>query len=64
MIDTSGRLAKFDGRSVHWVRRYEGERFSLVWYVNRETNGRAQEFDVCVDWAPVGAEAAEGVAVG
>ena len=30
MIDTSGRLAKFDGRSVHWVRRYEGERFSVV----------------------------------
>ena len=46
MIDTRERLAKFDGRSVHWVRGYDGDRFSVVWYVNREANFTAQRFDV------------------
>ena len=45
-IDTRERLARFDGRCVHWVRGYEGERFSVVWYVNRRTNFTEPRFDV------------------
>ena len=28
--DTRGRLTRLDGRRVHWVEDYAGERFSLV----------------------------------
>ena len=28
--DTRGRLTRLDGRRVHWVEDYEGERFSLI----------------------------------
>ena len=45
-IDTRERLAKFDGRSVHWVRSFSGKRFSVVWYVNRVANFTEQAFDV------------------
>ena len=56
-IDTRERLAKFDGRSVHWVRGYRGERFSVVWYVNREEHATAQNFDVAAEWSPHGERA-------
>jgi hypothetical protein len=33
VVDTRGRVAKVDGRRVHWVRAFEGgERFSLIFY--------------------------------
>ena len=54
MIDTRQRLAKFDGRSVHWVRGYSGERHSVVWYVNRPEHGTPQAFDVDLAWTPAG----------
>ena len=28
--DTRGRLTRLDGRRVHWVEDYTGERFSLI----------------------------------
>ena len=28
--DTRGRLTRLDGRRVHWVQTYTGERFSLI----------------------------------
>ena len=31
-VDTRGRLAKVDGRYVHWVTPYEGERYSIIYY--------------------------------
>ena len=31
-VDTRGRMAKVDGRFVHWVAPYEGERFSIIFY--------------------------------
>ena len=46
MINTRERLARFDGRSVHWVRGYTGTRYSVVWYVNRKTKFTPQKFDV------------------
>ena len=54
LIDTREKLAKFDGRSVHWVRGYRGERFSVVWYINRAQQGAPQAFDVDLEWTPVG----------
>ena len=33
MVDTKGRFAKVDGRFPHWVAPFEGDRFSLVYYV-------------------------------
>jgi hypothetical protein len=32
-VDTQGRLAKLDGRFPHWVTKYTGTRFSLIYYV-------------------------------
>ena len=32
-IDTKGKLAKVDGRFVHWVSDHEGTRYSLIYYV-------------------------------
>ena len=33
VVDTRGRIAKVDGRKVHWVRAFTGgERFSLIFY--------------------------------
>lgn len=32
IIDTHGKLARMDGRFPHWVRSFEGERFSLIFY--------------------------------
>jgi len=47
MIDTREKMAKFDGRSVHWVRGYGGgDRYSVVWFVNRDSNATEQTFDV------------------
>ncbi len=32
VVQTHNRLAKVDGRFPHWVRSYQGERFSLIFY--------------------------------
>jgi hypothetical protein len=32
-VDTQGRLAKLDGRFPHWVTKYTGTRYSLIYYV-------------------------------
>jgi len=32
-IDTRGRFTKVDGRFCHWVSDYDGERYSLIYYV-------------------------------
>ena len=32
LVETRERLAHIDGRFPHWVRAYEGERFSVVFY--------------------------------
>ena len=34
-IDTYHRLAKMDGRYIHWVNGYEGERYSVIFYRTR-----------------------------
>ena len=53
-VETRGRLARFDGRAVHWVRSYTGQRWSVVWYVNREESATPQTFDVDAAWRPAG----------
>jgi hypothetical protein len=63
MIDTRAKLARADGRSVHWVRSYSGERFSVIWYVNRERFAASQSFDVDLEWEPAGPAAADVAAV-
>jgi RNA recognition motif-containing protein len=38
VIDTKCKFAKLDGRYPHWVKPYEGERYSLIYYqVNGES---------------------------
>ena len=32
LVETKGRLAHIDGRFTHWVRDYEGDRFSVIYY--------------------------------
>jgi len=34
-VDTRGRLAKVDGRFPHWVSKYDGTRYSLIFYATR-----------------------------
>lgn len=49
--DTRGRLTRLDGRRVHWVQTYAGERFSLIVFdvlgpgtpVSDETNAREDD---------------------
>ena len=45
-INTFRRLAKMDGRFVHWVNGYEGERYSLVFY-RTEGEKKSRETAVC-----------------
>ena len=33
-INTRNRIAKCDGRFPHWVLPYEGERFSIIWFMD------------------------------
>mmetsp|Transcript_64925 Transcript_64925/g.128345 ORF Transcript_64925/g.128345 Transcript_64925/m.128345 type:complete len:183 (-) Transcript_64925:265-813(-) len=39
VVDTHSRLAEVDGRRVHWVRAFRGERFSLIFYRTAEVEG-------------------------
>ena len=36
VIDTRNRIACIDGRYVHWVRKYTGDRYSLIFYDTTE----------------------------
>ena len=45
-LNTFRRLAKMDGRFVHWVNGYEGERYSLVFY-RTEGEKKSREKAVC-----------------
>jgi hypothetical protein len=31
-METRGRLGKIDGRFVHWVTPYKGQRYSIIYY--------------------------------
>ena len=43
VVDTKNKIAKVDGRFPHWVRRFEGERFSLIFYrVDGDTSPKEQ----------------------
>ena len=49
VVDTRGKMARFDGRFAHWVRGYdraEGVRFSVVWYANKPSAATARSFAV------------------
>ena len=34
-IDTHQRMVKMDGRYIHWVNGYQGERYSVIFYRTR-----------------------------
>jgi len=57
-IDTKGSFGKIDGRFPHWVTPYEGERFSLIYYVTsgsvepQTTAIFAPPPDVAQHWIP------------
>mmetsp|Transcript_8146 Transcript_8146/g.13421 ORF Transcript_8146/g.13421 Transcript_8146/m.13421 type:complete len:427 (-) Transcript_8146:158-1438(-) len=57
-IDTKGKFGKVDGRFPHWVTPYEGERFSLIYYVTsgsvepQTTAIFAPPPDVAPPWIP------------
>ena len=55
VVETRGRIARVDGRHVHWVRTHRGgDRFSLIFY---NTTGTSEARGAPVDgtWAPFGA---------
>lgn len=39
IIDTRNRIACIDGRFVHWVRKYTGDRYSLIFYDTSDRPG-------------------------
>ena len=41
-IDVKSRFGRIDGRSVHWVNGWSGERFSIVYYSTDEKDGTAK----------------------
>ena len=49
VVDTRGKMARFDGRFAHWVRGYDrakGVRFSVVWYANKPSAATPRTFAV------------------
>ncbi|GMI43888.1 hypothetical protein TeGR_g12984 [Tetraparma gracilis] len=52
VVDTRGRVAKVDGRAVHWVRDWggAGDRYSVVWFCVDEARGTQFERAVFRDW--------------
>jgi hypothetical protein len=60
VVDTHNKLARIDGRYVHWVRRFRGgDRYSLVFFTTATadasaTSGTARKRAVHVDFLPCG----------
>ena len=62
VVDTRNRIARVDGRYVHWVRGFGGgDRYSLIFYVT-VGKGTARERAVHTDFDPAAAAAAAAVA--
>ena len=39
VVDTHNKIARADGRCIHWVRKYEkGDRYSLIFYDTTDQN--------------------------
>jgi hypothetical protein len=52
-VDTHCKLARMDGRFVHWVRRFSGgERYSLIFYMT-SGDGNPRERAVHTDFKPM-----------
>jgi hypothetical protein len=52
-VDTHCKLARVDGRFVHWVRRFSGgERYSLIFYMT-SGDGNPRERAVHTDFKPM-----------
>ena len=48
VFDTHGRVAKVDGRRVHWVRAFRGgDRYSLIWYNTVGEGDRRPPCPIC-----------------
>ena len=57
VVETKGRMAKVDGRHVHWVRTFTGgDRYSLVFYDTSTEAQRLKPVGAPVDlgWQPAG----------
>ena len=67
VTDTRNRMAKVDGRFIHWVRGYTGERYSIIFYsaceVGREpplgATRTPKTVPAFLDWMPQPAEKVE-----
>jgi hypothetical protein len=59
VINTYHRLARVDGRYVHWVRGYGGgsDRFSLIWFSTRPEDATPMDGPVFPDFVPAAVEA-------
>ncbi len=58
VVNTRNRIARVDGRNIHWVRSWTGgDRYSLIFY---DTTSRFQtpiiETGVCLDFLSVDSE--------
>mmetsp|Transcript_8246 Transcript_8246/g.9742 ORF Transcript_8246/g.9742 Transcript_8246/m.9742 type:complete len:166 (+) Transcript_8246:140-637(+) len=54
VVDTHDRIVKIDGRRLHWVRGFQGERYSLVFFCLDTNNGTALSWSVYQDFVPDG----------
>ena len=46
VVDTRNRVAKVDGRFVHWVRGFRGDRYSLIYFVLSKENHTPRRWSV------------------
>jgi hypothetical protein len=55
VVETRGRVAKVDGRHVHWVRSYSGgDRYSIILYDTTSKKPTSRGLAVDLDWLRTG----------
>ena len=54
VVNTRERIARVDGRFVHWVRRSKGERYSIIFFSTNPKHGAPQQRAYHADFAPSG----------
>lgn len=55
VVATKGRVAKVDGRSIHWVRGYgQADRYSLIFFATNPEHAVAPTASAFPDFVPAG----------
>mmetsp|Transcript_46909 Transcript_46909/g.150790 ORF Transcript_46909/g.150790 Transcript_46909/m.150790 type:complete len:107 (-) Transcript_46909:71-391(-) len=52
VVNTHNRLARVDGRAVHWVRGFDGERYSLIFFATNPADHEDLAESCSTGWIP------------